>query len=54
MNIALFHIMANKGKVNRSGRQLLARATQSIMMYVANVWGSVVGPRQGPQDLYLV
>ena len=42
---ALSRIMTNIGGTNQSRRLLLAKVTQSIMMYAAPVWGPALGIR---------
>ena len=57
MNTALSRIMNNIGGPNQSRRLLLAKVTQSIMMYAAPVWGPALGIRtytRAGQDLYFV
>ena len=45
VNTALSRIMTNIGGPNQSRRLLLAKVTQSIMMYAAPVWGPGFGIR---------
>ena len=45
MNTGLSRIITNIGGPNQSRRLLLAKVTQSIMMYAAPVWGPALGIR---------
>ena len=57
MNAELSRIMTNIGGPNQSRRLLLAKVTQSIMMYTAPVWGpalEILELTLGLQSLYFV
>ena len=52
MNTGLSRIITNIGGPNQSRRLLLAKVTQSIMMYAAPVWGPALGIRTYARSLF--